>query len=100
LQDFTCEELAEAFQCSFQASGGGASRLVFLAVFQEEHRSGEMHYHVAIKLSSKKRWQAWKRNLLSMYGLSVHFSSRGEGYAGTMWRNNMQVFWMLYVSEA
>eukprot|EP00794_Sanderia_malayensis_P001976 gene1976-2245_t len=42
--------------------------------------TGGSHYHMAIKLSSQKRWKSAKSYLLSKYGASVHFSSHHDDY--------------------
>ena len=46
---------------------------------EHEHTSG-YHYHVSVKLSGPKRWDAVKKNLSKNYGMIVNFSEVHECY--------------------
>ena len=53
-----------------------------MAVFQERHTSGEVHYHVALLADRCFRFAALKRHLLAAHGLASHWSGKTDGYAG------------------
>ena len=53
-----------------------------MAVFQERHTSGEVHYHVALLAERCFRFAACKRHLLVAHGLASHWSGKTDGYAG------------------
>ena len=53
-----------------------------MAVFQERHASGEVHYHVAVLADKSFRFVALKRQLLAAHGLASHWSGKTDGYAG------------------
>jgi len=43
-----------------------------MAVFQEPHTSGELHFHIATAFSEPFRWRPWKVALQAA-GFTVHF---------------------------
>ena len=65
--------------------GTSVGTLKLLAVFQERHTPGEngvadVHYHVAVSLSTSMRWMPYKRALRQRYQLASHWSCSHEGY--------------------
>ena len=50
-----------------------------MCVFQELHKTGEVHYHIAVSAENSFRFVAHKRALLQRWGLASHWSSH-DGY--------------------
>ena len=46
---------------------------------EDHHVSGGKHYHVSIALSGPKKWVMVRRKLQDLYGIRVHFSTKGSG---------------------
>ena len=46
----------------------------------EDHQDGGKHYHLAIKLSAPKRWNAVKTYVSKKHGIALHFSEQPYGY--------------------
>lgn len=67
---------------STQASREQSLAFTSMAVFQERHASGEIHYHVALLGDKSFRFPALKRQLLAAHGLASHWSGKTDGYAG------------------
>ena len=67
---------------STQASREQPLAFTSVAVFQERHKSGEIHYHVAVLADKCFRFAALKRHLLAAHGLASHWSGKTDGYAG------------------
>ena len=53
-----------------------------MAVLQERHASGQIHYHVALLADKCFRFVPLKRRLLAAHGLASHWSGKTDGYAG------------------
>jgi hypothetical protein len=82
-KEFCREEIADAVATSLvesQVQNSKQAGPVCMAVFLEKHLDGEMHFHVALKLSHGLRFLGVKRVLLSRFGLASHWSSNGSGY--------------------
>ena len=56
-------------------------RLQYLAVFQEKHGNGEVHYHVALLADRSFRFNALKQHLLAHSSLATHWSTSHDHYA-------------------
>ena len=52
---------------------------------EEPHTSGGVHFHMAVKLSSRRRWLRAREYIERRYGIKVNFSSRHENYY-TVWK--------------
>lgn len=50
------------------------------ACSKENHKKNGVHYHLAVKLSTKKRWKSIKSRLTDLYGIVVHFSANHDNY--------------------
>ena len=77
IKDFFLGALA-----STQSSREEPLAFTSMAVFQERHTSGEVHYHVALLAERCFRFAACKRHLLVAHGLASHWSGKTDGYAG------------------
>ena len=47
---------------------------------REVHRTGGLHYHMAVKLNSRRRWLKVRNYLDARYGVKVNFSSNHFNY--------------------
>ena len=52
---------------------------------QEGHVHGGVHYHMAVKLSGRRRWLRVRNYIDQVYGVKVNFSDRHENYYSA-WR--------------
>ena len=79
----TRDRFAELVLQAFNFQRGGV-RALHWVVCREAHEGGGFHYHMAICLSSNKRWLPAKRALGAM-GIQVHFQDRDDvvNYVGT-----------------
>ena len=55
------------------------------ACSKEEHRDGGSHYHMAVKLSARRRWLKVRNYLERRHGVKVNFSGRHCNYYSA-WR--------------
>ena len=55
------------------------------ACSQEEHRDGGFHYHMAVKLSARRRWLKVRNYLEDRHRVKVHFSDKHCNYYSA-WR--------------
>ena len=81
---WTREQICKLLLAALAAlQGGRYSPLVFLSmvVFLEHHRSGEVHYHVALLADRCFRFLPFKRFLLTNHGLATHWSCSHDSYA-------------------
>ena len=51
-----------------------------IVVFMETHADGSKHFHVAVYLFCRMRWEGAKRTLRLREKLAVHFSSSHDGW--------------------
>ena len=47
---------------------------------QESHADGGLHYHMAVKLSGRRRWLPVRNYIDQEYGVQVNFSDRHDNY--------------------
>ena len=52
---------------------------------QESHADGGLHYHMAVKLSGRRRWLRVRNYIDQEYGVKVNFSDRHDNYY-SVWR--------------
>ena len=52
---------------------------------QESHTDGGLHYHMAVKLSGRRRWLRVRNYIDQEYGVKVNFSDRHDNYYSA-WR--------------
>lgn len=81
---FTREQVRDALLQALEATQGSrASPLTFclMAIFQEKHASGEIHFHIALKACRCFRFAAVKAQLLANFGLASHWSCSHDHYA-------------------
>jgi hypothetical protein len=69
--------ILEAFS---QRNENQASHPEHWSCCMEDHRDGGKHYHLAIKLSGPKRWNAAKNYVRQKHGITLHFSDQSYGY--------------------
>ena len=69
--------ILEAFS---QRNENQASHPEHWSCCMEDHRDGGKHYHLAIKLSAPKRWNAAKNYVRQKHGITLHFSDQSYGY--------------------
>ena len=63
--------------------GDSLSDIKQYAVCTEEHADKEhIHYHMAMLLSSPRRWRPIHRYIYELHNVSVHFSCKALGYLG------------------
>ncbi|CAK9020269.1 SAM domain-containing protein (Fragment), partial [Durusdinium trenchii] len=67
---------------STQANRDQPLAFTSMAVFQERHATGQIHYHVALSADKCFRFAPLKRHLLAAHGLASHWSGKTDGYAG------------------
>ena len=82
--EFTHQGIVDAVLEALHAQQGAkysALRFDLMAVFRERHRSGEAHYHVAIRGSRCFRFGPLKKLLLAQSGLASHWSTSHDCYA-------------------
>ena len=78
------EELRDFFLQALAALQAARARpLIFkrMAIFQEKHGSGNVHYHVAVLADRCFRFLPFKRMLLVQHGLASHWSCSHDFYA-------------------
>ena len=75
----TRESFAVAVVQEFVQAGANVSVLQW-ACSKENHQKSGVHYHLAIKLSNKKRWKSVKENIYRKHGIVVHFSDKHHNY--------------------
>ena len=61
-------------------SGKSTRHVQEWACCKEPHQDGGVHYHMAVKLSGTRRWNAVKNYIYQKHGISLHFSSQHCGY--------------------
>ena len=80
----TREELRDLFLQTLAALQASRLRpLIFkrMAIFQEKHGSGNVHYHVALLADRCFRFLPFKRTFLVHHGLASHWSCTHDHYA-------------------
>jgi len=55
--------------------------ILLMAIFQERHVSGQIHYHIALIADRCFRFNPLKKELLRLGGLATHWSCTHDGYA-------------------
>ena len=81
---FTPAQIGGLFLAALAATQEGRLQplaFLLLSVFLERHRSGEVHYHIALLADRCFRFTPFKRQLLRANGLASHWSCSHDGYA-------------------
>ena len=81
---FTPAQIGGLFLAALAATQDGRLQplaFLLLSVFLERHRSGEVHYHIALLADRCFRFTPLKKQLLRANGLASHWSCSHEGYA-------------------
>ena len=73
------QSFADCVVDAFQ-NGASIATVQHWVCCMENHADGGKHYHMAIKLSTQKRWKGAKKFLMDTYDISVHFSTRHDNY--------------------
>ena len=82
----TREEFSAIVLDSFSnADPSSPVEVVHWACSKEEHRDGGSHYHMAVKLSARRRWLKARNYLEQRHGVKVNFSDRHCNYYSA-WR--------------
>ncbi len=77
----TREELSRIVLDSFSnADPCSHSQVVQWVCSQESHRDGGIHYHMAVKLSARRRWLKVRNYIDEKYCIKVNFSNRHHNY--------------------
>ena len=83
-KSFTPAQIGACFLAALAATQAGRMEplaFLFLSVFLERHRNGEVHYHVALLANRCFRFAPLKRALLQKDGIASHWSCSHDGYA-------------------
>lgn len=75
----TCQRFAEIMLQQFEL-GTSKKVIEYWAVSQEDHADGAKHYHMSVKFSDTRRWNAIKGSTQRRHGIVLHFSSQALGY--------------------
>eukprot|EP00435_Cladocopium_sp_Y103_P017043 s2539_g4.t1 len=83
-EDFTRENLRDILLNSFIASQSEVAdsrqaAIVLMAIFEERHKSGLKHFHVAVRLSHATRWGPWRKVLQEEHAIYMDFSTCAQG---------------------
>ena len=74
--------ILDAFENANPASNSSVMQWV---CSQEPHANGGVHYHMAVKLDTRRRWLRVRNYIDREYGIKVNFSSRHDNYY-TAWQ--------------
>ena len=74
----TRESFARVVKEAFTSSSGKSQPLHWSCA-RENHTNGGVHYHMALKLSSPKRWLHCNNEIYNKYKIVIHFSEH-ENY--------------------
>ena len=73
------EEFGKCIKTHFN-KGSGKVKVQHWACSLEKHHKGGNHYHVALKLTGRKRWKSVKGSITSSEGIVVSFSDQHNNY--------------------
>lgn len=76
----TRDEFAKTVLEAFADTRAGKSEVVQWVCSQENHSSGDIHYHMAVKLSHPRRWLRVRNYLDERFGVQVNFSGHHSNY--------------------
>ena len=76
----TRESFAKVVKEAFTSSNGKSQPLHWSCA-REKHTNGGVHYHMALKLSSPKRWLHCKNEIYNKHKIVIHFSEHENYYS-------------------
>ena len=65
---------------AFEKTGGGKTVLKQWCCCREDHRDGNPHYHLAVKLNTQRRWASVRNYIAEHYKINVNFSDGPGNY--------------------
>ena len=75
------EAFAEVVVNAFESTDPNSkSKLLQWVCSQEKHKDGGQHFHMAVKLSSRRRWMKVREHVDNHHSLKLNFSSRHVNY--------------------
>ena len=75
------EAFAEVVVNAFESTDPNSkSKLLQWVCSQEKHKDGGQHFHMAVKLSSRRRWMKVREHVDNHHNLKLNFSSRHVNY--------------------
>ena len=70
---------------AFEKTGSGTTVLQRWCCCKEEHKDGNPHYHLAVKLNMQRRWASVRNYLAKRYKIHINFSD-GPGNYYEAWK--------------